>query len=53
MNQSEALTLALVLAITAVNKNKMQKAINLVEKISQGLSDSEIEKCKNEALTLV
>lgn len=53
MNQSEMLTLALALAITASNKEKTRKAINLAEKFSVDLSDEEIKKCKEKALTLV
>jgi hypothetical protein len=53
MSQIEALTQCLVLALTAPDDQKAQKASDLAEKIAFGLSVDQVEHCKNEALELV
>ena len=49
MSKNEALTQALVLAITAPSEQKMQKALNLAGQIAQGLSIDQVEQCKAQA----
>ncbi len=53
MSQIEALTQCLVLALTAPDEQKAQKASELAEQIAFGLSVDQVELCKNEALELV
>ena len=52
MTQIEALTQCLVLALTAPDDEKAQKASELAEKIAFGLSVAQVEKCKAKALKL-
>ena len=52
MSQIEALTQCLVLALTAPNDQKAQKASDLAEKIAQGLTVDQVEQCKVAALDL-
>jgi hypothetical protein len=53
MSQIEALTQCLVLALTAPDDQKAQKASELAEQIAFGLSVDQVEHCKKEALELV
>ena len=53
MTQLQALTQCLVLAITAPDDHKAQRASNLAEQIAQGLSVDQVEDCKAQALELV
>ena len=53
MSQIEALTQCLILAITAPNDEKADKASELAEKIARGLSVDQVEACKFEALEFV
>ena len=53
MNQIEALTQCLVLALTAPNDQKAQQASELAEKLAYGLSVDQVEICKFEALEFV
>jgi len=50
MTQIEALTQCLVLALTAPNDQKAQKASDLAEQIAQGLTVDQVEQCKIDAL---
>ena len=50
MTQIEALTQCLVLALTAPNDQKAQKASDLAEQIAQGLTVDQVEQCKVDAL---
>ena len=50
MTQIEALTQCLVLALTAPNDQKAQKASDLAEQIAQGLTVEHVEQCKVAAL---
>ena len=52
MTQIDALTQCLVLALTAPNDQKAQKASDLAEQIAQGLTIDQVEKCKVAALDL-
>ena len=53
MTQIDALTQCLVLALTAPNDQKAQQASELAEQIAHGLTNDQVENCKNEALELV
>ena len=53
MTQTEALTQALVLAITAPSDQKMRKALALAGQIAQGLSIDQVEQCKAKALGII
>ena len=53
MTQLQALTQCLVLAITAPDDNKAQRASQLAEQIAQGLTVDQVEDCKAQALELV
>ena len=50
MTQIDALTQCLVLALTAPNDQKAQKASDLAEQIAQGLTVDQVEQCKIDAL---
>ena len=50
MTQIDALTQCLVLALTAPNDQKAQKASDLAEQIAQGLTVDQVEQCKSDAL---
>jgi len=50
MSQIEALTQCLVLALTAPNDQKAQKASDLAEQIAHGLTVDQFEQCKANAL---
>ena len=52
MNQMEALTQALFLAITAPTDKKANQAVKLAEQLSIGLAEHEVELCKENALYL-
>jgi hypothetical protein len=53
MTQSQALTQALVLAITAPDDKKAQMAIELSEQLAMRLNSSQVEKCKANALLIL
>lgn len=53
MTQLQALTQCLVLAITAPDDHKSQRASELAEQIAQGLTVDQVEDCKAQALELV
>ena len=53
MTQLQALTQCLVLAITAPDDQKAQRASELAEQIAQGLTVDQVEDCKAQALELV
>ena len=50
MTKIDALTQCLVLALTAPNDQKAQKASDLAEQIAQGLTVEQVEQCKVAAL---
>ena len=52
MTQIDALTQCLILALTAPNDKKADQASELAEKIAQGLTVDQVEKCKVAALDL-
>ena len=49
MSKTEALTQALVLAITAPSEQQMQKALSLAGQLAAGLSLADVERCKAQA----
>jgi hypothetical protein len=49
MSKNEALTQALVLAITAPSDQQMKKALNLAGLLAAGLSLAQVEQCKAQA----
>lgn len=49
MSKNEALTQALVLAITAPSEQQMKKALNLAGLLAAGLSLGQVEQCKAQA----
>lgn len=49
MSKNEALTQALVLAITAPSEQQMKKALNLAGLLATGLSLAQVEQCKAQA----
>ena len=53
MTQLQALTQCLVLAITAPDDHKAQRASELAEQIARGLSVDQVEECKAQALELM
>ena len=52
MTQSQALTQALILALSAPDDQKAEQASQLAEQIAFGLSVDQVEHCKKEALEL-
>ena len=50
MTQAQALTQALILALTAPSDEKAAQAAALAEQIAQGLTKKQVENCKKSAL---
>ena len=50
MTQIEALTQCLILAITAPDDQKAQKASDLADQLAHGLTFDQVEQCKANAL---
>jgi hypothetical protein len=53
MTQSQALTQALVLAIIAPDDDKASKASTLAMQIAQGLTQTQVNRCKAQALKMI
>jgi hypothetical protein len=53
MTQTQALTQALILAITAPDNQKAQLAIELSEQLAGCLNSSQVERCKADALLIL
>lgn len=53
MTQIEALTKALVLAITAPTEAKAAKAVQLAEALARGMTKAQMERAKADALRQV
>ena len=53
MTQTQALTKALILAITAPDDDRAHQAARLAESIAQGLNSDQVEKCKLDALEMI
>jgi hypothetical protein len=50
MTQTQALTQALILALTAPNDAKSKQASDLAEQFAYGLTKNQVENCKKAAL---
>jgi hypothetical protein len=53
MTQTQALTQALILAITAPDDDRATQAAELAESIAQGLNAKQVEQCKLDALEMI
>jgi hypothetical protein len=53
MTQTQALTKALILAITAPDDDRANHAARLAESIAQGLNAKQVEQCKANALYIL
>ena len=53
MTQTQALTKALILAITAPDDDRAHHAARLAESIAQGLNSDQVEQCKLDALEII
>jgi hypothetical protein len=53
MTNAQALTQALVLALTAPDDLRANKAAELAESIAQGLNSDQVEQCKLDALEMI
>ena len=53
MTQSQALTQALILALTAPDDSRATQAAELAESIAQGLNVDQVEQCKANALFIL
>jgi hypothetical protein len=53
MTQSQALTQALILALTAPDDARATQAAELAESIAQGLNSDQVEQCKANALYIL
>ncbi len=53
MTQTQALTQALILAITAPDDDRAHHASRLAESIAQGLNADQVEQCKANALFIL
>ena len=53
MTQTQALTKALILAITAPDDDRAHHASRLAESIAQGLDFAQVEQCKVDALVMI
>ena len=53
MTNAQALTQALILAITAPDDFKASKAIQLSEELAMRLNSAEVEQCKADALMIL
>ena len=53
MTQSQALTQALILALTAPDDARATQASDLAESIAQGLDSDQVEQCKANALLIL
>ena len=53
MTQTQALTQALILALTAPDDSRATQAAELAESIAQGLNADQVEQCKANALFIL
>jgi hypothetical protein len=53
MTQTQALTKALILALTAPDDARAIQASDLAESIAQGLNSDQVEQCKANALYIL
>lgn len=53
MNRKHALTLALVLAITAPDRSRASECVAMAEQLARSMTPEQIEACKAQALELI
>ena len=53
MNRPHALTLALVLAITAPDKSRARDCVAMAEQLARGMTPEQVDACKAQALELI
>jgi len=53
VNKPHALTLALVLAITAPSRSRASDCVAMAEQLARGMTPEQVEACKAQALQLI
>ena len=53
MTQTQALTKALILAITAPDNDRANQATHLAIELAECLNDAQVEQCKLDALEMI
>jgi hypothetical protein len=53
MNKPHALTLALVLALTAPDKSRARDCVAMAEQLARGMTPEQVDACKAQALELI
>jgi len=53
MNKPHALTLALVLAITAPDRKRARDCVAMAEQLARGMTPEQVDACKAQALELI
>jgi hypothetical protein len=53
MNKPHALTLALVLAITAPDRKRAGACVAMAEQLARGMTPEQVDACKAQALQLI
>jgi hypothetical protein len=53
VNKRHALTLALVLAITAPDKSRARDCVAMAEQLARGMTPEQVDACKAQALELI
>ena len=53
MNKPHALTLTLVLAITAPDKSRARDCVAMAEQLARGMTPEQVDACKAQALELI
>jgi hypothetical protein len=53
MTKPHALTLALVLAITAPDKSRARDCVAMAEQLARGMTPEQVDACKAQALELI
>jgi hypothetical protein len=53
VNKPHALTLALVLAITAPDRSRASDCVAMAEQLARGMTPEQVEACKAQALELI
>jgi hypothetical protein len=53
VNRPHALTLALVLAITAPDKSRARDCVAMAEQLARGMTPEQVDACKAQALELI
>jgi hypothetical protein len=53
VNKPHALTLALVLAITAPDKSRARDCVAMAKQLARGMTPEQVDACKAQALQLI